>query len=151
MVIAGPDDPGKLQVDFPLDPEKVRFVGFMPTYEDVLHTTMEADVLFRFEDPALAKSRYSSPNKLYEAMMCGKPIIVNEGLGASRIVAETGCGLIVPYGDAEAIKAALLQLRDDIRLRLALGANGRKAYDERYSWDTMEKRLAAVYGQATVR
>ncbi len=145
MIIAGPDDADKLRIDTPVNPKKIKFIGYLPTYEDVLRTTMNADVLFRFEDPGRSSSKYASPNKLFEAMMCGKPFIVNEGIGSSRIVAETNCGPIVPFGDVGALKNALTALRDDPALRARAGASGRKAYDEKYSWSIMEKRLTEAY------
>jgi glycosyltransferase involved in cell wall biosynthesis len=146
MIIAGPDGADKLKM--PVDSRKVRFIGYLPDYEDVLRQTMDADVLFRFEDPQLSSSKYASPNKLFEAMMCGKPFIVNEGIGSSRIVSDTRCGLLVPYGDIEALKGALVSLRDDPGLRMKTGTNGRKAYEEKYSWAIMEKRLSDAYREA---
>jgi glycosyltransferase involved in cell wall biosynthesis len=148
MIIAGPDGLDKLSLDTPINLKKIRFIGYLPNYEAVLRQTMDADVLFRFEDPELSSSKYASPNKLFEAMMCGKPFIVNEGIGSSRIVTETGCGLTVPYGDLETLKDALVSLRDDPALRAKAGANGRKAYEEKYSWNLMEKRLLDSYREA---
>lgn len=148
MIIAGPDGANKLKLDTPVDSRKVRFIGYLPDYDAVLRQTMDADVLFRFQDPHLSSSKYASPNKLFEAMMCGKPFIVNEGLGSSRIVSDTRCGLLVPYGDLEALKGALVALRDDLALRVKTGANGRKAYEEKYSWNIMEKRLLDSYREA---
>jgi glycosyltransferase involved in cell wall biosynthesis len=145
MIIAGPDSANNLRLDVPVNADKIRFIGYLPSYEDVLRKTAEADILFRFEDPELSSSKYASPNKLFEAMMCGKPFMVNEGIGSSHIVSEAQCGLIVPYGDVEAIKGALARLRDDLELCRKLGHNGRKAYEEKYSWAIMEKRLLDTY------
>jgi glycosyltransferase involved in cell wall biosynthesis len=148
MILAGPDGADKLKLDAPLNVKKIRFIGYLPSYEAVLRQTLEADVLFRFEDPELSSSKYASPNKLFEAMMCGKPFIVNEGIGSSRIVSDTRCGLLVPYGDLDSLKCALVKLRDDPALRTKTGANGRKAYEEKYSWAIMEKRLLDSYREA---
>ncbi len=125
--------------------EKVQYLGWLPSYEDVLIKTLESDVLFRFGDPSIPKCKYESPNKLFEAMMAGKPFIVNSEIGASRIVRDENCGFIVPYGDAESLKKVIIKLRDNSLLRRQLGANGRKAYEEKYSWSIMEKRLLTAY------
>ena len=125
--------------------EKIKYIGWIPTYEEVITKTKEADILFRFSDPNHPKTRYESPNKLFEAMMCGKPIIVSDMSSMAEIVRKEKCGIVVPYGDVEAIKEALIKLRNDSSLRKELGKNGRNAYEQKYSWKIMEKRLVTAY------
>jgi glycosyltransferase involved in cell wall biosynthesis len=120
------------------------FVGWMP-YEEVIGRTMQADVLFAFYDPMIPANRWASPNKLFEAMMCAKPIIVNDGTSMTDIVNDENCGLVVPYGDVAAIREAILKLKNHLSLRRRLGDNGRKAYIARYAWSIMEQRLLNAY------
>jgi glycosyltransferase involved in cell wall biosynthesis len=82
-------------------------------------------------------------------MMCGKPIITNDKTSMAGIVHAENCGLIVPYGDISAIKNAIIMLKEDPDLCNLLGANGRRAYEQKYSWTIMEKRLLAVYERLT--
>ena len=51
-----------------------------------LKKTLESDVIIRLGDPKIPRTKYDSPNKLFEAMMCGKPIIMNSEMGISEIV-----------------------------------------------------------------
>jgi glycosyltransferase involved in cell wall biosynthesis len=81
-------------------------------------------------------------NKIFEAMMCGVPIISNV---ACELIKEVGCGIIVNYGDLNQIKSAITSLRDNPDLRKTLGANGRKAFLEKYNWNIMERKLYAIY------
>jgi glycosyltransferase involved in cell wall biosynthesis len=81
-------------------------------------------------------------NKLFEAMMCGVPIITNV---ATEIVNETQCGITVDYNDIEQIKEAIANLRDDPELRKRLGDNGRKAFLQKYNWAAMEQKLFKIY------
>ena len=78
-------------------------------------------------------------------MMCTKPIIVSDGTPMSQIVRTENCGIVVPYGDVSAIREAVMKLKNDPELRHWLGQNGRRAYDERYSWKIMEQRLVKSY------
>jgi glycosyltransferase involved in cell wall biosynthesis len=130
-----------------LTSEKIEYLGWLPSYEDVIKGTLEADVLFRLSDPKIPKTRYESPNKLFEAMMCEKPIIVSDGSSMADIVRKENCGIVVPYGDVDAIKGAILKLKNNPELRQELGQNGRKAYESRYSWQIMEQRLLDSYQQ----
>ncbi len=126
--------------------EKLQYIGWIPTYEELIAKTSQADILFRLSDPSHPKTKFESPNKLFEAMMCGKPIIVSDHSSMANIVRQEECGLVVPYGDIDAIKRAILTLKNDPALCKRLGENGRKAYETKYSWAIMEKRLLKAYG-----
>ena len=111
----------------------------------MIANSLNADILFAFYDPQIPANRYASPNKLFEAMMCGKPIITNAETTATKIVETENCGVVVPYGDVEAIKDTILKLKNNADLRERLGKNGRRAYEERYGWGIMEERLLKAY------
>jgi len=121
-------------------------LSFVP-YKEVIAETINAHLLFALYDPADHNNRFASPNKLFEAMMCRKPIIVSDGTSMVDIVRKENCGLVVPYGDVQAIKEAIVKLQSDPSLRQKLGANGRKAYEEKYDWQIMEQRLLTLYQQ----
>jgi glycosyltransferase involved in cell wall biosynthesis len=122
----------------------IKYIGFL-SYDKVLEETMKSDILFAFYDPAIPNNKYASPNKLFEAMMCGKPIVVSDDSSMAEIVRKENCGVVVPYGDVESIKDAIVRLKSDANLRERLGKNGRRAYEERYSWLIMEERILNVY------
>jgi glycosyltransferase involved in cell wall biosynthesis len=122
----------------------VSYLGTIP-HNEVIDKTLQADLLFAFYNPAVPNNRYASPNKIFEAMMCAKPILVSEGTAMAGIVRQENCGIVVPYGDLEATKNALLALRNTPGLLKNLGDNGRKAYESRYNWKIMEGRLLDLY------
>ncbi|PKL62604.1 MAG: glycosyltransferase WbuB [Methanomicrobiales archaeon HGW-Methanomicrobiales-2] len=124
----------------------VMYIGTIP-YDRVIQKTLQSDMLFALYDPDVPNNRYASPNKLFEAMMCGKPILVSDGTAMADIVREENCGLVVSYGDINAVKRAILMLKNDPTLCGRLGENGRKAYETKYNWEIMEKRLLEVYGR----
>lgn len=123
----------------------ISYLGWLPSYENVISYTIKSDILFRFSDPIIPKTKYESPNKLFESMMCQKPIIVSDNSSMADIVRKENCGLVVPYGDVEGIRSAIISLRDDKQLYDKLSRNGRKAYDDKYSWSIMEQRLVKAY------
>jgi len=122
----------------------VRFHGRVD-YPTALRLMAGADVLVATYDPAVPNHRYASPNKLFEAMMLGKPIIVAQGTHVDNLVERHECGLVVPYGDTAALAAALERLAAEPDLRRALGAAGRRAYEAFYSWELMRARLVGLY------
>ena len=120
------------------------FLGWL-SHKEIIKKSLEADILFSFVDPKYLSFKHATPNKLFEAMMCSKPIIVSDGTIMSRIVRDVDYGVVVPYGDVNAIREAVLKLKNDPELRRRLGQNGRKAYEADYSWNIMENRLVEAY------
>jgi glycosyltransferase involved in cell wall biosynthesis len=121
------------------------------SYQRTLALSCLADVLFATYDPTIPNHRYSSPNKVFEGMMLGKPIIVAEQTNMDRIIKNANCGIIVKYGDRIALENALSTLAADRDLRETFGRNARKAYEEVYSWKKMETRLITFYNQILLR
>ena len=70
--------------------------------------TYASDMLLLINPPHLA--RYI-PGKLYEYIATDRPVLVyGSGGEVERIVRHTGCGLVVPAGDSEALRNAIAQL-----------------------------------------
>jgi glycosyltransferase involved in cell wall biosynthesis len=115
------------------------------SYARALALSSSADVLLATYDPTIPNHRYSSPNKVFEAMMLGKPVIVARGTNMDDIIGKAGCGEIVEYGDELDLEKTLLRLSMQPELRRTEGENGRKAYENTYSWSKMHDRLLDLY------
>lgn len=126
----------------------VTWHGRIP-YEQALRLSAAADVLFATYDPAIPNHRYASPNKLFEALMLGKPIIVARNTNMDIIVQHHECGIVVEYGRIEELEKALSRLASDEALRQYLGQNARRAYETVYSWERMRQRLLSLYASIT--
>lgn len=116
-------------------------------YERAIELSRQADVLFATYDPSIPNHRYSSPNKVFEAMMLGKPIVVSKNTNMDSIILEAQSGLVVEYGNVDELEAAFRMLHRDHDLRARLGRNARRAYETRYGWRIMTERLLHLYEQ----
>jgi len=115
-------------------------------YEKVLGLYSEADVLFATYDPSIPNHRYSSPNKLFEAMMLGKPIIVCEGTGMDSVVRAYGLGFVTKYGDVNNLEKILIEIASwNHEFREKFSERVRSVYENHFSWETMAERLANLY------
>lgn len=114
-------------------------------YARALELNARADVLVATYDPAVLNHRFSSPNKVFEAMLLARPIVVAQNTNADRLVEDAGCGLAIPYGSENHLEQALIRLAGDAALRASLGRSGRKAYERTYHWAHMERRLVDLY------
>ncbi|MBX3274588.1 MAG: glycosyltransferase [Sandaracinaceae bacterium] len=78
---------------------------------------------------ASAKAARVVPNKLYQAMAVGAPIVTADTPGVREVLAHERDALLVPPGDPEALAAAILRLRDEAPLRARLAANARARFE----------------------
>ena len=111
---------------------------------DALGLEARSDAILALYDPLVLWNNITLPNKLFEAMMCGVPIITNI---ATEIVNETQCGIIVDYDNNDEMKKGIVELRDNPELKKRLGENGRQAFLRKYNWTAMEKKLYGIYEQ----
>jgi len=124
--------------------DKVQFIGKIE-YNEVMERTEQCDLLVFLHDPGEHINRLISSNKIFEAMMFGKPILVVKGGYTAEIVQRENCGLLLDNLSAEKISGAIEMLRTDYGLRYMLGKNGKNAFDQKYSWKIMKSRLLGLY------
>jgi glycosyltransferase involved in cell wall biosynthesis len=84
-----------------------------------------------------------------EAMASGKPVISTDvPSGVSWVNQHRRTGIVVPAGDAEALRHAIDELVADASLRAELGANGRARIDEEFTIGRLRERLRLLYDEA---
>ena len=84
---------------------------------------------------------------LAEAMACGTPVVATAVGGAPDVVGAEEAGLLVPYGDADALGAALARVLGDAALARRLGEAGRERAFRLYAWDAVVERTLALDGE----
>lgn len=80
--------------------ERVHFAGPQPP-ELLRHYLSAADVF------VLSTRNEGWANVLLEAMACGLPVVATDVGGNTEVVSDPGLGTIVPFGDAQALRAGL--------------------------------------------
>lgn len=120
-----------------------RFIGTVPADIIPLYTK-SADVIVSLLDPAKESHRIALPNKLFEAMAAGKPVIASGNTATADIVSNEKCGVIVQYGDAKKLHESIVYLTDE-NVRKKLGHNSLKAAEMGYNWEMEEKKLLRIY------
>jgi rhamnosyl/mannosyltransferase len=84
-----------------------------------------------------------------EAMASGKPVISTDvPSGVSWVNQHERTGLIVPAGDAGALRAAMRRMMDDETLRLRLGRGARARVEDAFTMAHLRDRLRAFYAEA---
>jgi len=100
----------------------VRFVGAV-THEKVASHMNAADVFVSVNDFG------NVSNGLYEAMVCGKCIVVLEGGDTGQLIQDNLTGRLIKTGDEEEINGelskAIIDVLEDDELKTRLGNNAR--------------------------
>jgi glycosyltransferase involved in cell wall biosynthesis len=119
---------------------------------ELLQWTSSADVMLIAIAPTTVNHRYSTPQKLFEAMAAGVPVVATDLPGMADIVRTTGCGVlcesVAPKPIAAAIRSVLELPREEAQ---ALRARCRAAAHERYNWESQVGTLLEAYETLTAR
>lgn len=85
------------------------------------------------------------PNKMFEYMEAGLPIVVSNFPLWKEIVEKNQCGICVTPDNLSEIANAVNQILEDPGLAEKMGENGKKIVNEKYNWLIEEKKLLEVY------
>ena len=102
--------------------------GKLP-YNKTIELEEKCDIMTAIYEPSIGNHKFAAPNKFYEALMLGKPLIMVKETGMSNVVEENNIGeLIDRQNEWASIKNKMHEI-----------------YNKRYSWNVMESRLLALY------
>jgi glycosyltransferase involved in cell wall biosynthesis len=87
----------------------------------------------------------SQPNKLFEYMAAGLPVIASDFPLWKAIIERTGCGLTVDPLRPPAIAAAIRHLLAHPREAFAMGQRGQRAVQAEYNWEPEGRKLLELY------
>jgi len=119
------------------------FLGTIP-YNQVIEKTLDCNVILCMLDPVDKNNQVGLPNKIFEAMLTGRPVIVSKGLYYSELVETENCGVSVEY-NFEEVKKSIIMLRDDPKRCEELGKNGLNAAIREYNWQKQKETLLSIY------
>ena len=95
--------------------------------------------------PSCLNYRYSLPNKLFQYMAAGIPVVASEFPQVREVVEGAASGIVVDTTRPDAIAAAIRTVLRDPEAAAAMGEHGRAAVRDRYNWATAAEVLRAVY------
>lgn len=112
--------------------------------EDVMRLVVSSEVGI-IPLPYDSNTEISTPNKLFEYMLGGIPVISSDFSLIREILEKEKCGLLVKPESVEELVNAIIFLKNNSEERKRMGENARKAVFEKYNWEAQEKELLKVY------
>ena len=86
---------------------------------------------------------HTVPNKLFEYMLQGAPVLSTAALPVQQIIEEEKCGIIISEDPLE-VAHTLMKLKKEYHKLKEMGENGRKAVIQKYNWNRDGKLLNQV-------
>lgn len=124
--------------------DNIKYYGRMK-YEDTLQLESECDVMLAIYDPSIENHRFAAPNKFYESLMLGKPVIMVRNTGMSDVVKYYDIGVLIEYSK-QGFEKGLNELISRKTEWKEMKEKMQELYRTDYSWNEMELRLVDFYG-----
>lgn len=123
--------------------DHIFFYGRIP-YSSALSLEQQADVILALYDPQIDNHRYAAPNKFYESLALGKPVMMVRGSGMSDVVERWDIGAVIDCSE-EGVARGLETLAARRAEWPEMAEKMKTLYDRCYSWEEMERRLIELY------
>ncbi|MCP4713259.1 MAG: glycosyltransferase family 4 protein, partial [Planctomycetes bacterium] len=122
--------------------KQVTFTGFEPFAK--LPTYIRLSDVCLIPHISTLHIETTMPNKIFQFMMLGKPVVVSSTRPMMRIVRDAQCGLIFEVQNSESLAEKILELKD-AGLRRQFGEKGKQAVEDRYNWQITVQALLDLY------
>ncbi len=127
--------------------DRVKIVPAVP-YEELLDWTASADIGLTLFSPDWSISiKLCLPNKLFEYLMAGLPVLTTPLEAIVELVQHYDVGRVVPPLEPEAIGKAINAFLADSQALSQMRANALKASATDLHWEVESQRLIALYHQ----
>jgi glycosyltransferase involved in cell wall biosynthesis len=125
---------------------RIHFTGKLP-FEELRWYTRQARIGVSLEQDIGLNYRYSLPNKLFDYMKEGLPVVASDLPEISRVVRESVSGILISDFSPSSLAGAIGKLLEDQQLysRLSENALSKSAL---YTWEGQEQRLHEIYSRA---
>ncbi len=145
------EEPLRRRAAAPSSKGRVHVLPAVPP-QDLIRWVASADVVAMPIQPTTLNHRLTTPNKLFEALTAGVPVVASDLPGMAPIVRETGCGAVCDPRDVSSIATAISSILDlPPEAYRALRGRTAAAARDRYSWESQFDVLLAEYTRLTGR
>jgi glycosyltransferase involved in cell wall biosynthesis len=123
--------------------DRIRFISKLP-WQELMRYTRSADAGFSGDKNSNVNYNFSLPNKLFDYISAGIPVIASDLPEISKILTEYKCGIVIPEVNKEEISEAIKKLRDNRRLLSELKQNSVIA-SESINWENESLKVEKLY------
>lgn len=123
--------------------ERIKLVSKC-TWQTLMRYTRASDAGFSLDKNSNMNYNFSLPNKIFDYLSAGIPVIATDLPEISKIVNEYSCGILIPAPDPDEIRKAIIRLKDNRDLLLKLKHNAVIA-SETLNWENESKKVEELF------
>ncbi|MCX6297307.1 MAG: glycosyltransferase [Bacteroidetes bacterium] len=125
--------------------DKVKFIGKVP-FQTLIQYTRHADLGLTLDKDTNINYLYSLPNKLFDYIHAGVPVLSSDLLEIRKIIEQYEIGACTSSHDPKHIADKINEILKDEN-KLQLWKKNTKIASEKLNWETEEKQLIEVYSK----
>jgi glycosyltransferase involved in cell wall biosynthesis len=141
----GKEKPALQQRAKDLDLTNVIFLPSVPKQE-MKNFLAGSDACIAILKP-LAEYKTTYPNKVFDYMAAGKPIVLAIDGAIRQVVEAAECGLFAEPGSAKAVAQAIVNLAGDPEKSRLMGLKGRKYLEKNFSREKLADKLITLFDE----
>jgi glycosyltransferase involved in cell wall biosynthesis len=122
---------------------RIKFIPKCP-WKELIKYTSSADAGLSLDKNSNPNYNFSLPNKLFDYIVAGIPIIATRLPEIEKILTEFKCGILISEPYPELISTAIIHLRDNRLLLMELKKNSICA-SESLNWETESSKVEELY------
>jgi len=123
--------------------ERVRFINSVP-WAQLMRYTKSADIGFSLDKNSNQNYRFSLPNKLFDYLSAGIPVIAGDLPEVTKIISENKCGIIISEVTPERISEAIMELINNTE-KLSLMKKNASLASEKLTWEKESAKVKTLY------
>jgi glycosyltransferase involved in cell wall biosynthesis len=129
--------------------DRIKFFPKVP-WDELMKFTKSADAGMSLDRASNINYRFSLPNKLFDYISAGIPVITGDLPEVNKIVKENKCGIIIPSVTPEEIAKAIRKLQENPGLLSELKTNAAIA-SESINWESESVKVTEFYSSVIKR
>lgn len=148
LIIAGPVQGSEIEKKI-IEQENIEYMGILDREQvKLLLSESVAGIVTFLPEPNHINSQ---PNKMFEYMSAGIPVICSNFPLWESIIQKHECGICVEPKNPQAIADAVNYLINNRDVAEQMGRNGREAVEKEYNWEQESFKLISVYSELIQR
>ncbi len=123
--------------------DKIIIKGKLP-YEEMMQYTVNSDMGLTLDKPNNINYKYSLPNKLFDYLKAGIPVLASDLLEIRKIIEKYNVGTFIPGHDPEKIAGKIKEIITDKQTYLTWKTNTIRAAGE-LNWENETEIITKIY------
>jgi glycosyltransferase involved in cell wall biosynthesis len=141
VLVAGKGPDSERVLELSKKHSNVKIKGEYNYKKEIASLYSDVDLVYAVYDTKGINERLALPNKLYESIVCGIPIVVSKGTCLEKYVKELGVGFSVSDGNVDELRALFLEIMEKNYKRFQEISEKESEIRESFFYENVEQKF----------